>query len=287
MTEKHRTWAAVMVNLPVDVEQGKSGLFFVTSPLIKGLLIAERDKDVAVGKTQDAVQALAKAALAQEPLVEPADEQLANKLLHAAGFVNTLKTADLMRLAAERVKEIPRLIARALLAEARLKDSVTAGESYVAENNRLRAAAVPVCIGPPLISILAKEGAWQSSDGRSVVAADALRGNDPYVELDRLRAEVARLHERLEDNHVFELRDGEMVRVEVEPGSLPDGIDCRNETIKLQDANNDRLRARVAELQDAAQKFRDVIYHRVTGHEANTALEALDAALKPETTDAT
>lgn len=105
------------------------------------------------------------------------------------------------------------------------------------------------------------------------------------AEIDRLRAEVARLHERLEDNHWFEHVDGEMVRVDVEPGSVPDGIECRDETIKLQDENIDRLRAALAETRAAAQKFRDVMYHRVSGFEANAALEELDALLpQPETT---
>jgi len=47
--------------------------------------------------------------------------------------------------------------------------------------------------------------------------------------------ENERLHERLEDNHCFELRDGAMVRVEVEPGSIPDGIYARDTTIACQE----------------------------------------------------
>jgi hypothetical protein len=42
------------------------------------------------------------------------------------------------------------------------------------------------------------------------------------AEIDQLRAENARLHDRLEDNHEYEVQNGEMVRVDVEPGSIPD-----------------------------------------------------------------
>ncbi len=57
------------------------------------------------------------------------------------------------------------------------------------EIERLKAAAVPICIGPPLIGILAKEGAWQSSTGQCIVAADGLHGSDPYERIDELEAE--------------------------------------------------------------------------------------------------
>jgi len=68
--------------------------------------------------------------------------------------------------------------------------------------------------------------------------------------IKELEADVERLHERLEDNHVFRLDElGDMKRVDVPPGSIMDGIDCRNETIKLQDESNDRLRACVKELE--------------------------------------
>lgn len=63
------------------------------------------------------------------------------------------------------------------------------------------------------------------------------------IENALLREEIARLHERLEDNHVF---DGDGSRIEVEPGSIPDGIEARDTTIKIQDENIDRLRARLA-----------------------------------------
>jgi len=44
-------------------------------------------------------------------------------------------------------------------------------------------------------------------------------------------AKLRELHERLEDNHVYVGPD--MVRKEVPPGSIPDGISCRNETIRM------------------------------------------------------
>lgn len=60
-----------------------------------------------------------------------------------------------------------------------------------------------------------------------------------------LREEVERLHTRLEDN--FAWCNGE--RVSVEPGSIPDGIECRDETIRQQRERITELfeRARAAE----------------------------------------
>ena len=67
-------------------------------------------------------------------------------------------------------------------------------------------------------------------------------------EVDRLKAEVARLRRRLENDRVWRERGGELVE---EPADLPesqDGIACRDETIKLQDEHIDRLKALNAEL---------------------------------------
>jgi hypothetical protein len=44
------------------------------------------------------------------------------------------------------------------------------------------AARIPICIGRPIIEILAKEGMWTSMNGNSVVAADCLFGRNPYQE---------------------------------------------------------------------------------------------------------
>lgn len=65
---------------------------------------------------------------------------------------------------------------------------------------------------------------------------------------DRLAAkdaEIMRLRERLEMDFAWQLVDGKMTRVEVEPGSIPDGIDCRDETIRQQDRLIAELRAQV------------------------------------------
>ena len=50
-----------------------------------------------------------------------------------------------------------------------------------------------ICIGRPIIQILADQGAWSSADGESVVAADELFKNDPYAEIERLRKEIEQL----------------------------------------------------------------------------------------------
>jgi hypothetical protein len=53
--------------------------------------------------------------------------------------------------------------------------------------------------------------------------------------------EIERLHERLENNRYYD-KDGN--RVDCKPGSIPDGTDARDETIRL-------LRAEIARLQRA------------------------------------
>ena len=64
----------------------------------------------------------------------------------------------------------------------------------------LSVATIPICIGPPLIQILAKEGQWLSADGKhSLVAADGLFGKDPYEEIKELRGIAEDLRTRLEE----------------------------------------------------------------------------------------
>jgi hypothetical protein len=62
-------------------------------------------------------------------------------------------------------------------------------EQAAARIRELEAKATPVCIGRNLIGILAKEGAWQSSTGQCVVAADELFGSDPYERAEKAEAE--------------------------------------------------------------------------------------------------
>lgn len=84
-----------------------------------------------------------------------------------------------------------------------------------------------------------------------------------------LAEEVARLHERLEDNHVFVSGpDGDLVRQEVEPGTIPDGIDCRDTTIHELDkvvaelrAERDALSLQVARLTEALKPFAAMADH--------------------------
>lgn len=56
-------------------------------------------------------------------------------------------------------------------------------------------AAVPLCIGRPIIDILAKEGQWISETGQGIVAADDLFRNSPYDSLDEANADRFRLRE--------------------------------------------------------------------------------------------
>jgi len=69
------------------------------------------------------------------------------------------------------------------------KDAMEWSEHYLALSIHARklerernAARIPICIGRPVIEILAKEGMWTSLNGNSVVAADCLFGRNPYQE---------------------------------------------------------------------------------------------------------
>lgn len=53
------------------------------------------------------------------------------------------------------------------------------------------------------------------------------------LEAKRLKEENERLHTRLEDNYCWQTVNGKWVKIAVEPGSIPDGIECRDETIRL------------------------------------------------------
>jgi hypothetical protein len=52
----------IVLNLPLHVEKGETGIIFVTSPLIRGLLIAEASEEIALRKVHEAVAELARAA---------------------------------------------------------------------------------------------------------------------------------------------------------------------------------------------------------------------------------
>ena len=62
--------------------------------------------------------------------------------------------------------------------------------SALEEVERLRKAAIPICVGKPIIQILAEHGQWVSESGAGVVAADSLFRKDPYKELESLRAAI-------------------------------------------------------------------------------------------------
>lgn len=65
----------------------------------------------------------------------------------------------------------------------------------------------------------------------------------------KAEAEIARLRERLEVTFAYDLSGK---RIEVLAGSIPDGIACRDETIKMQDAEIARLREAALAAQNAA-----------------------------------
>ena len=87
-------------------------------------------------------------------------------------------------------------------------------------------------------------GKTAPSAANAILAAGYRKQPTIDAKLAAARDEIARLHERLEDNHVYRYDEetGEMVREDVKPGSIPDGIDCRDATIKLLDEKLERAK---------------------------------------------
>lgn len=56
---------SLQVEIPVTIEKSKSGLYFVTSPLIKGLLVSERTEAEALAAAVEGVRQLGLAAAPQ------------------------------------------------------------------------------------------------------------------------------------------------------------------------------------------------------------------------------
>jgi hypothetical protein len=134
-------------------------------------------------------------------------------------------------------------------AAAKMADDVANGQSTSTKANaRLRYEMVMMLYGnfdEVISAIHSQESRDVSRDG----------------EIAELRAEVTRLHERLEDNHVFvwDKATDKMLRQEIEPGSSPDGIECRDATIKLQGAVLAEARATISALRSAVAKAREAL----------------------------
>jgi hypothetical protein len=87
--------------------------------------------------------------------------------------------------------------------------------------------------------------------------------------LEALTAENARLHARLEDDRAYQIIDGKRVVIRVEPGSIPDGIACRDETIHQQDKMIDDLRDERDRLKAEVERLTAYSRHQYSlGHEA-------------------
>lgn len=54
-------------DFPLDIEQGKSGLFYVTSPLVRGLLVSGRSENEALDAVPQTLLDLAAAAREEQP----------------------------------------------------------------------------------------------------------------------------------------------------------------------------------------------------------------------------
>lgn len=84
---------------------------------------------------------------------------------------------------------------------------------------------------------------------------------DLFAENERLKVEVARCHARLEIDHVFVSKGGgplerQDVPVDQRLG-IPDGIECRDETIKLGDARAERAEAEIERLRAAMDSAKE------------------------------
>ena len=67
---------------------------------------------------------------------------------------------------------------------------VVTADHAVRLERELNESKSAICIGPPLISILAKDGQWAGSDGHGLVAADGLFQQDPYEKILQLEREL-------------------------------------------------------------------------------------------------
>ena len=93
----------------------------------------------------------------------------------------------------------------------------------------------------------------------------------------KAEAEIARLRERLEVTHAYDLSGK---RIEVPAGSIPDGIACRDETIKMQDAEIARLREDAARYRWMRERHENTImdiYNSISP--VMISPELLDAAI--------
>lgn len=77
-------------------------------------------------------------------------------------------------------------------------DALEAQAKTIAEKDaRIAELEVPLCIGRRTIGIMSEEGAWQSENGRAVVAADELFRQDPYARIAELDAALVDVTARL------------------------------------------------------------------------------------------
>ena len=58
----------VTFDIPLTIDEGNHGLFYVTSPMIKGLLISGATADEAIDKVQSVLQEMAEVAALENPL---------------------------------------------------------------------------------------------------------------------------------------------------------------------------------------------------------------------------
>jgi hypothetical protein len=82
-------------------------------------------------------------------------------------------------------------------------------------------------------------------------------------EIERLRSRVQHLEERLEITYAWQCtgEDPELKRIEIPPeerDSFPDGITCRDETIKLLEEQNERQAARIRVAKRALEPFANI-----------------------------
>lgn len=109
--------------------------------------------------------------------------------------------------------------------------------------------------------------------------------HDGCERAEAAEAEVARCHARLEIDHWFKLIDGEMVREETpqdERHSIPDAVTCRDETIKIQDEEIERMKDRLGDPDGTIAHADAIIAHAETAEAALKEAEELLRRKLPE-----
>ena len=66
--KRFRKFRIAAFDLPIEIQKGEHGLFYIGSPLVRGLFVTGQTEEAALAKVDGALRELAKAALAGVPV---------------------------------------------------------------------------------------------------------------------------------------------------------------------------------------------------------------------------